>query len=101
MGSLTSYSFIDLMFGKTCQRCGACWFRNNETGELAHYWATGVKGKPGSERDLAGLVCNLIGDSECINPERGYTGPDQDTWEKRRKFIEGSYFGEGPENPTN
>jgi hypothetical protein len=76
------------LYAISCQLCGACWFRNTSTGEMVHHWATGAKGKVNSERDLAGLVCNALGDDRCLNPERGYVGPDQDTWEKRRKFID-------------
>lgn len=57
---------------KTCPHCEATWFN----GQL--YWRTGCKGK---EQDLAGLVCNKLGDERCINPKRGdETG---DTWDKR------------------
>ena len=43
-----------------------------------HMWNTG---RTGNELDLAGLVCNKLGDDQCINPIRGdETG---DTWEKR------------------
>tara|TARA_Y100001934_G_C12351237_1_gene775472 strand:+ start:1196 stop:1456 length:261 start_codon:yes stop_codon:yes gene_type:complete len=57
---------------KECPKCGAIWMNGN------HTWATGAKG---NERDLAGLVCNKLGDSRCINPQRGFEGGD--TWEKR------------------
>ena len=54
---------------KQCGKCGAKWI----DGQL--YWATG---KAGKEEDLAGLVCNNLGDDQCINPKRGdATG---DTW---------------------
>ena len=79
------------LYAVTCQLCGACWFRNAETGKMVHHWATGAKGKPGSENDLAGLVCNLYGDDKCINPARGFVGPDQDTWERRRKLIDDGF----------
>ena len=39
----------------------------------------------GSERDLAGLVCNNLGDETCINPKKGQEGGD--TWEERFKLI--------------
>ena len=35
-----------------------------------HIW-TGT-GKPGSNLDLAGLVCNKLGDDTCINPQRNW-----------------------------
>jgi hypothetical protein len=55
-----------------CERCGAKWIND------LHYWATG---KPGSELDLAGLVCNRVNDDRCPNPMKGQTGGD--TWEAR------------------
>ena len=63
---------------KECPKCGAVWI-NNE-----HRWSgTGVKG---NELDLAGLVCNNLGDSTCINPMRGKQGGD--SWEKRLEDLE-------------
>lgn len=62
---------------KICPKCQAKWL----DGE--HYWSTGTKG---NESDLAGLVCDRLGDNTCINPLRG-TEHDGDTWEKRRDFI--------------
>lgn len=58
---------------KTCQKCGATWIDGQ------HYW-TGTN-KPGNEDDLAGLVCNKLGDDTCINPKRG--SEIGVTWEKR------------------
>jgi hypothetical protein len=63
-----------------CPKCKAVWI-NGE-----HRW-TGT-GKPGSELDLAGLVCNKYGDDTCINPRRGEGGGD--TWEYRRGFVDGA-----------
>lgn len=63
---------------KTCPKCGAMWI-----GEQ-HYW-TGTN-KLGNELDLAGLVCNNLGDDTCINPKRG--GEGGDTWRKRYKDLE-------------
>ena len=61
---------------RTCGKCGATWL----DGQL--YWATG---KPAKEEDLAGLVCNKLGDDQCINAKRGSdTGA---TWEKRLGAI--------------
>lgn len=48
------------------------------------YWATG---KPGTDLDLAGLVCNSVNDPACINPAKGMEGGD--TWENRLHFVEG------------
>tara|TARA_B100000925_G_scaffold124053_1_gene92161 strand:+ start:521 stop:766 length:246 start_codon:yes stop_codon:yes gene_type:complete len=61
---------------KECPKCGAVWM-NGE-----HYWKTGSKG---NEHDLAGLVCNQLGDNTCINPMKGQEGGD--TWEKRLEFL--------------
>ena len=67
---------------KQCNKCGAKWM--SADGESwQHYWATGAIG---NEADLAGLVCNDLGDSQCINPSRGsITG---DTWKKRDEFSQ-------------
>ena len=64
---------------RTCGKCGATWIN----GQL--YWATG---KPGKDVDLAGLVCNKLGDDRCINPCRGQEGGD--TWEARAVFDAGT-----------
>lgn len=62
---------------RTCGKCGATWI----DGQL--YWATGKKAK---EEDLAGLVCNSLGDENCINPKLGNeTGT---TWAKRLEAME-------------
>jgi hypothetical protein len=61
-----------------CPKCGATWINGQ------HRWSgTGVKG---SEIDLAGLVCNKLGDFQCINPKKGQDGGD--TWEKRLEFLD-------------
>ena len=41
--------------------------------------------------DLAGLVCNKLGDHTCINPVKGQDGGD--TWEYRSGFIDGMMKG--------
>ena len=62
---------------KECPKCGALWLNGQ------HYWSgTGVKG---NDLDLAGLVCNKLGDDRCINPCRGQDGGD--TWEKRMEDL--------------
>ena len=43
---------------KTCPKCGATWIGGQ------HYWSG--TGKLGNELDLAGLVCNNLGD-ETLN----------------------------------
>ena len=35
----------------------------------------------GNDLDLAGLVCNKLGDETCINPMKGFDGGQ--TWEER------------------
>lgn len=62
---------------QTCPKCEARWLE----GQL--YWATG---KPASELDLAGLVCNKYGDQTCINPCKGFDGGD--TWAKRQEHLD-------------
>ena len=59
--------FSDLSMSRAeCPKCGATWI-NGE-----HRWSgTGVKG---SDLDLAGLVCNKLGDFQCINPAKGKDG---------------------------
>jgi len=56
-----------------CPKCGATWI-NGE-----HRWA-GTAAR-GSELDLAGLVCNKLGNHQCINPCKG--SDSGDTWERR------------------
>ena len=63
---------------KTCAKCGAQWINGQ------HYWSTG---KEGNEVDLAGLVCNNLGDDDCINPSRGTEGGQ--TWDKRVREVDG------------
>ena len=58
---------------KQCGKCGAKWI----DGQL--YWATGAVGKEEDE----GLVCNNLGDDQCINPKRG---DDLETLAKRDSF---------------
>lgn len=68
------------MSRKECKKCGAIWINGQ------HMWATGNKG---NEADLAGLVCNKLGDENCINPCRGAEGGD--TWEKRFGDLEAGF----------
>ena len=62
---------------KECPKCGATWI-NGE-----HRWSG--TGNKGSEMDLAGLVCNNLGDDTCINPMKGRAGGD--TWAKRLEDL--------------
>ena len=64
---------------KECPKCGAVWLNGQ------HIW-TGT-GKPGNDLDLAGLVCNKLGNEQCINPSKGLEGGV--TWEERlTKLVE-------------
>ena len=63
---------------QTCPKCGATWIGGQ------HYWSG--TGKLGNELDLAGLVCNNLGDETCINPCVGMAGGV--TWEKRMSQLE-------------
>ena len=63
---------------KECPKCGAIWLNGK------HIW--GGTGNRGSELDLAGLVCNKLGDDSCINPLKGMDGGD--TWAKRLSDLE-------------
>tara|TARA_B100001939_G_scaffold180540_1_gene155670 strand:- start:243 stop:518 length:276 start_codon:yes stop_codon:yes gene_type:complete len=73
-----SREFSDLTLSRAeCPKCGAVWMNGQ------HTWATGAKG---SEEDLAGLVCNKLGDFQCINPMKGKDGGD--TWEKRMEDLD-------------
>lgn len=64
---------------KECEKCGATWINGQ------HIW--GGTGNQGSELDLAGLVCNKLGDHRCINPAKGNDGGQ--TWEYRAGYIDG------------
>ncbi|MBT5106976.1 MAG: hypothetical protein HOM20_12405, partial [Porticoccaceae bacterium] len=41
-----------------------------------------------SELDLAGLVCNKLGNEQCINPKKGQDGGQ--TWAYRAGFVDGA-----------
>ena len=70
--------FSDLSLSrKECPKCSAIWI-NGE-----HYWSG--TGNKGNELDLAGLVCNKLGDKQCINPMKGIDGGV--TWEKRLEDL--------------
>jgi hypothetical protein len=69
---------------KACPRCGSNWFLQ-PSGDWQHYWLSGAKGKPGSELDLAGLVCNSFNDPQCPNPCKGQTGGQ--TWASRQALC--------------
>ena len=66
---------------KECLKCGAVWLNGQ------HYWSG--TGKEGDPHDLAGLVCNKLGDETCINPCKGSTSGI--TWAKRLEQLEDDY----------
>ena len=66
---------------KECLKCGAVWLNGQ------HYWSG--TWKEGDPHDLAGLVCNKLGDETCINPCKGSTSGI--TWAKRLEQLEGDY----------
>ena len=66
---------------KECPKCGAIWINGQ------HIWSG--TGKTGNEDDLAGLVCNNLGDHQCINPKRG--SDKGDSWESRLAYMEGRF----------
>ena len=70
---------------KECEKCGATWVNGKHVfrGTAASY--------PDSELDLAGLVCNKLGNHQCINPKKGQDGGQ--TWEYRAGFIDGMIKG--------
>ena len=74
-----SREFSDLSMTRVeCPKCGATWINGQ------HYWSG--TGKAGNELDLAGLVCNTLGDFQCINPMKGKEGGD--TWAKRLEDLD-------------
>jgi hypothetical protein len=66
---------------KECPKCGAIWINGQ------HIWSG--TGATGNEDDLAGLVCNKLGDKQCINPKRG--SDRGDTWAARLAYMEGRF----------
>lgn len=73
---------------KECKKCGAVWINGQ------HYWSG--TGKKGNELDLAGLVCNKLGNDDCINPCRGQDGGI--TWAKRLDSLSKDFPEDGPPN---
>ena len=66
---------------KECEKCGAAWINGQ------HIWRGTGNTYDSSELDLAGLVCNKLGDHTCINPMKGKDGGQ--TWEYRAGYIDG------------
>ena len=77
--SSESRKYSDLSMTRVeCPKGGATWI-NGE-----HYWSG--TGRKGNELDLAGLVCNTMGDFQCINPAKGKEGGD--SWNKRMEDLD-------------
>ena len=77
---MSDNEFSDLKLErKECEKCGAVWINGQ------HIW--GGTGNQGSEADLASLVCNKLGNEQCINPKKGQEGGQ--TWEYRAGYIDG------------
>ena len=68
---------------KECAKCGATWINGT------HVWRGTGSSSDSSELDLAGLVCNKLGDEQCINPSKGKDGGQ--TWEYRSGYIDGVF----------
>ena len=66
---------------KECEKCGATWINGQ------HVWRGTGNTSDSSELDLAGLVCNKLGNYQCINPMKGKEGGQ--TWEYRAGYIDG------------
>ena len=66
---------------KECEKCGAIWINRQ------YIWGGTGNTSENSELDLAGLVCNKLGNHQCINPQKGQDGGQ--TWEYRSGYIEG------------
>ena len=66
---------------KECEKCGATWING------VHVFRGTAASYSDSELDLAGLVCNKLGDERCINPSKGIDGGQ--TWAWRAGFIDG------------
>ena len=74
----------DLKLQRTeCEKCGATWINGQ------HVFRGTADSYTDSELDLAGLVCNKLGNHQCINPKKGQEGGQ--TWEYRSGYIDGVY----------
>ena len=81
---MESKEVSELSLSRTeCEKCGAIWINGK------HMFSGTAASYDKSELDLAGLVCNKLGDHQCINPVKGKEGGD--TWEYRSGYIDGVY----------
>ena len=67
---------------KECEKCGAIWINGK------HMFSGTAASYNNSELDLAGLVCNKLGNEQCINPRKGEDGGQ--TWTYRAGFVDGA-----------
>jgi hypothetical protein len=65
-----------------CAKCGAIWINGK------HMFSGTAASYDNSELDLAGLVCNKLGNEQCINPKKGQDGGQ--TWAYRAGFVDGA-----------
>ena len=70
---------------KECKECGAVGINGQ------HIWSG--TGNKGNELDLAGLVCNKLGDANCINPCKGKEGGV--TWAERLDTLDKDFPQDG------
>ena len=83
---MESKEVSELSLSRTeCEKCGAIWINGK------HMFSGTAASYDNSELDLAGLVCNKYGDSQCINPLKGKDGGQ--TWEYRAGYIDGMLKG--------
>ena len=65
-------SELSLRLDTECEKCGAIWINGK------HMFSGTAASYDNSELDLAGLVCNKLGNEQCINPRKGEDGGQ--TW---------------------
>lgn len=80
---MESKEVSELSLSRTeCRKCGAIWINGK------HMFSGTAASYDRSELDLAGLVCNKLGNEQCINPRKGEDGGQ--TWAYRAGFIDGA-----------
>jgi len=80
---MESKEVSELSLSRTeCEKCGAIWINGK------HMFSGTAASYDSSELDLAGLVCNKLGNEQCINPKKGQDGGQ--TWAYRAGFVDGA-----------
>ena len=80
---MESKEVSELSLSRTeCEKCGATWINGK------HMFRGTAASYDNSELDLAGLVCNKLGNEQCINPRKGEDGGQ--TWAYRAGFVDGA-----------